>query len=92
MALPLLPCLRGVQAAAGRGLRRPTTPPLPATARRLLFGRARAEETLLASWRVLPARLLASGYRFHHADLETALRSLLTATPPAPARPDGGAA
>jgi NAD dependent epimerase/dehydratase family enzyme len=33
-----------------------------------------ADETILASLRVLPDRLVASGYSFHHSTLESALR------------------
>jgi NAD dependent epimerase/dehydratase family enzyme len=36
-----------------------------------------ADSTLLASARVLPERLLGSGYRFEQPDLETALRHVL---------------
>ena len=36
-----------------------------------------ADALLLSSQRVEPARLLASGYRFLHPDLEPALRHLL---------------
>jgi uncharacterized protein (TIGR01777 family) len=60
----------------GRVLGRPTVLPVPAWALRLVFGDM-AEGTLLASTRVVPERLLASGYRFQHPRLEAALRSLL---------------
>ena len=60
----------------GRILGRPTVVFLPAFAARLLFGEM-ANEMLLASTRVEPAKLLASGYRFRLPDLEGALRSLL---------------
>ena len=60
----------------GRVLRRPAVIPLPAFAARLAFGEM-ADALLLASARVLPARLQASGYRFRFPDLETALRHLL---------------
>lgn len=60
----------------GRVLRRPTIFPVPAFAARLAFGEL-ADEALLASARVEPARLKASGYRFRHPDLEGALRDLL---------------
>ncbi len=43
---------------------------------RLAFGEM-ADGLLLASQRVEPAKLLASGYEFHHANLEPALRHLL---------------
>jgi uncharacterized protein len=60
----------------GRVLQRPTPFTVPAAALRLALGEM-AEETLLASARVLPARLLQSGYEFRHPDLEGALRHVL---------------
>ena len=60
----------------GRTLGRPTLFPMPAFAARLAFGEM-ADALLLGSARVEPARLLASGYRFRHGDLEGALRHLL---------------
>lgn len=57
----------------GRVLRRPAIFPLPAFAARLAFGEL-ADALLLASQRVVPQRLTASGYRFRYSDLETALR------------------
>jgi uncharacterized protein (TIGR01777 family) len=60
-----------------RVLRRPAVLPVPATALRLVFG-AMADGTLLASTRVLPERLLGSGYGFRDGSLESALRSLLS--------------
>jgi uncharacterized protein (TIGR01777 family) len=60
----------------GRVLGRPTIFPMPAFAARVAFGEV-ADALLLASQRVEPARLLASGYRFRHPDLEPALRFLL---------------
>jgi uncharacterized protein (TIGR01777 family) len=60
----------------GHVLGRPTMAALPAFAARFLFGEM-ADELLLASTRVEPAKLLASVYRFRLPDLEGALRSLL---------------
>lgn len=60
----------------GRVLSRPTPFPVPAAALRLVLGEM-ADSTLLASTRVLPERLLGSGYRFTHPDPETALRQVL---------------
>jgi uncharacterized protein (TIGR01777 family) len=60
----------------GRVLERPTVVPLPAFAARLALGEM-ADALLLASQRVLPARLQASGYGFRHDSLESALRSEL---------------
>lgn len=60
----------------GRVLSRPTVFPVPSAALRLVFGEM-ANAALLASARVMPERLLASGYRFAHPDLESALRHVL---------------
>lgn len=60
----------------GRVLSRPTIFPLPALAARLMLGEM-ADELLLASARIEPARLLASGYKFKHGNLEHALREAL---------------
>lgn len=57
----------------GRVLRRPAVLRVPAAALRLVFG-AMADETVLASARVVPSRLLAAGYAFRHPALEDALR------------------
>jgi len=59
--------------ALGRVLSRPTIFPLPAFVVKLAFGRM-GEELLLASQRVEPARLAASGYKFRYPELEGALR------------------
>lgn len=63
----------------GRLVRRPTIVSLPAFALRAAFGEM-ADATLLASTRVQPERLLATGYRFRFPDLEGALRHLLGKT------------
>lgn len=60
----------------GRVLSRPTIFPLPAFAARLVLGEM-ADELLLASARIEPARLLTTGYNFRHTELEKALRELL---------------
>jgi hypothetical protein len=60
----------------GRVLGRPTPFPAPAFALKLAFGEM-AGALLLGSQRVLPAKLLASGYRFRFAELEPALRHVL---------------
>ncbi len=67
---------RELTRALGRVLRRPTLLPLPAAAVRAVFGEM-GEELLLASTRVAPERLLASGFQFRFPDLEAALRHLL---------------
>ena len=63
----------------GRVIRRPALMPLPAFAARLAFGEM-ADALLLASARVVPAKLQASGYAFRFPDLEAALRHLLGRT------------
>jgi uncharacterized protein len=60
----------------GRVLRRPTLVPLPTFAARMAMGEM-ADALLLASQRVVPARLQASGYVFRRPSLEGALRSEL---------------
>jgi uncharacterized protein (TIGR01777 family) len=59
-------------AELARTLHRPAVLPAPAFALRLALGRF-ADEGVLVSQRVLPEKLLASGYRFSHADLPSAL-------------------
>ena len=67
---------RGFTRTLGRVLGRPTVFPMPAFAARLAFGEM-ADALLLSSQRVLPDRLLGSGYSFRHPDLEPALRHVL---------------
>ncbi|MGH9063512.1 MAG: TIGR01777 family oxidoreductase [Acidimicrobiales bacterium] len=65
--------------ALGRVLGRPTFMAVPAAALAVVLGQQMADEMALASQRVRPARLEASGYRFRHPALEEALRSALSA-------------
>jgi len=67
---------RGFARTLGSALGRPAVLPVPAAALRLAFG-AMADGTLLASQRVIPARLERLGHSFRHATLEVALRHLL---------------
>jgi uncharacterized protein len=60
----------------GAVLSRPVLLPAPEFAARLVFGEM-ADELLLASARVEPARLLQTGYSFRFQTLEEALRHLL---------------
>jgi uncharacterized protein (TIGR01777 family) len=60
----------------GRVLSRPTLFPVPAAAARIAFGEM-ADALLLASARVIPARLVETGYQFRYPELEGALRHLL---------------
>ena len=66
----------GFTRTLGRVLRRWTLAPLPACVARLALGEM-ADEVLLASQRVVPARLEATGYAFLQPTLEGALRRLL---------------
>lgn len=60
----------------GAVLNRPTIFPVPAPAIRAVLGQV-ADELLLASMRVEPAKLKESGYEFRYPELEGALRHLL---------------
>lgn len=60
----------------GSVLARPTLFPMPGFAVRLAFGEM-ADDLLLASTRVEPKQLLATGYAFRYPKLEDALRHLL---------------
>lgn len=60
----------------GDVLGRPTVFPLPAFVARLVFGEM-ADELLLASQRMEPARLEKDGFDFEHPELEEALESAL---------------
>ena len=57
-------------------LSRPSIFPLPAFAARLVLGEM-ADELLLASQHVEPAKLMTTGYSFQHADLKPALEAML---------------
>jgi len=60
----------------GRVLRRPTLFPVPEFILKLIFGEM-AGGTMLASLRVLPDRLQASGFKFENPELEALLLTLL---------------
>lgn len=60
----------------GKILSRPTIIPMPKFAAKLAFGEM-GDALLLASTRVSPKTMLATGYQFKHNDLESALRDLL---------------
>jgi uncharacterized protein (TIGR01777 family) len=63
--------------ALGRALHRPAVFPLPAVAVRSLFGKM-GEGTLLEGQRALPARLLATGFRFDYPEIDRALEAALS--------------
>ena len=58
-------------------LGRPAFFPVPEFALRLAFGKMAAEELLLASQRVEPGKLRASGYAFRFRELRAALENLV---------------
>jgi len=60
----------------GRVLGSPTVLPAPAFVLRFFLGEM-ADELLLSSARVLPAKLVASGYEFRQPELEAALQEML---------------
>ena len=63
------------RALAG-AVHRPAILPAPAIALRVAFGQM-ADETMLASQRAVPQRLLEAGYRFEDEEIEPALKGLL---------------
>lgn len=65
----------------GRALGRPSWLRAPAWALRLLLGEM-GEDLLLASQRVIPERLLASGFQFQQPELDGALRRITGRTRP----------
>lgn len=60
----------------GKVMQRPTSFPIPESIIKLMFGEM-GREIPLSSTRVIPKRLMDTGYRFRHPELEGALRSLL---------------
>ena len=66
---------REITAAMGRVLHRPTLFPVPAAVLRTVLGEMAGD--VLGSARVLPTRLLESGFRFAFPDIEGAIRAAL---------------
>ncbi|MFF8019268.1 TIGR01777 family oxidoreductase [Streptomyces sp. NPDC007929] len=66
---------REITAAMGRVLHRPTLFPVPAAVLRTVLGDMAGD--VLGSARVLPARLLESGFRFAFPEIEGAIRAAL---------------
>jgi len=60
----------------GRVLHRPTILPMPGLIARIIFGEM-ANELLLAGTRAIPQKLINSGYKFRHSELEAALKYLV---------------
>jgi len=65
--------------AIGRALHRPSFLAVPAPALKMVLGPEMAADLILSSQRVVPAKLVASGYTFAHTDLDEAMRSVLRA-------------
>ncbi len=63
--------------ALGKAVHRPTPIPTPLLAVKLLYGAEMVKEMLLVSNRVLPTKLLASGFEFKHPELRATLEMLL---------------
>ncbi len=61
-----------------KAVHRPAVLPAPAFALRLAFGEM-ADETLLASQRMVPAKLLAAGFRFAEPTVDAALEAVIRA-------------
>lgn len=66
-------------AALARALHRPAPWFIPRPVLRLALGREMAFELLLSGQRVMPAKLMASGFEFTHPDLDQALAHVLAA-------------
>ena len=60
----------------GKVMARPTPLTIPSTAVKLAFGEM-GKEILLSSTRVMPEKLLKTGYRFNTPHLDTAIRQML---------------
>jgi uncharacterized protein (TIGR01777 family) len=72
---------RDVAKTIGHALRRPAITPAPAFALRALLGRGLADETLLASHRVVPRVLETLGYTYRDPDLGAALAGMFGHAP-----------
>lgn len=83
MTAPMPVTNREFAKTLGKVLGRPAVVAVPAFALRVAFGTEGAA-MLQSGQRVLPARLLASGFQFRHAEIEPALRALFAdaAAPP----------
>ncbi len=63
--------------ALGRAVHRPTFLPVPSFGPKLLLGSELAQTLLLESKRAVPEKLLAAGFEFEHADIESAFTAVL---------------
>ena len=75
------PCTnRDFTAALASALHRPALAAAPAAALRLALGREMADELLLISQRVMPDRLVTSGFTFDDPTVRQAIDRALTPT------------
>jgi uncharacterized protein len=63
--------------ALGKALKRPTIIPIPLFPLKALYGDEMVKEMLLVSTKVMPTKLLESGFTFTHPTLDVALRAVL---------------
>ncbi|MBG92941.1 MAG: TIGR01777 family protein [Chloroflexi bacterium] len=63
--------------ALGRVLNRPAFFPVPSFLLYLMFGKEKAQQTALASQRVIPQRLVYEGFEFLHPEIDSALHAML---------------
>ena len=63
--------------ALAHAVHRPAFIPVPAGVLRLLCGREMADEFFLSSTRVVPKKLIESGYTFRYPHVEEALKEML---------------
>lgn len=83
------PCtMAALCAAVGKALGRPSWLPVPAVLLRLGLG-SMAEETILASQRAIPSRLLALGFGFGYPVLSQVVSLALAGADAAPPEPQG---
>lgn len=75
LAGPTPASMAGIGRTLSRMMYRPFWLPAPEFALKLVLGEA-GEELLLASQKMVPERLVASGFRFQHSTAEQALRAL----------------
>lgn len=64
-------------AALGRALNRPSRIPVPSLALKLALGPDAARELILASLRVLPEKLLQSGFQFRHETIDEGMAAAI---------------
>jgi NAD dependent epimerase/dehydratase family enzyme len=69
---------RSFSKALGHQLHRPSKLHVPAAAVRVAFGPELADATVLASQRVVPSALLASGFNFESPDIASILAASLS--------------